>query len=170
MTASKDLVCLGEIVGAHGIKGSVKVRTFTGHPEDLLAYGQLLREDLTPVKIQIENIKSVDSLLARVDGCVTRNQSESLIGTKLYIYRDQLPVLDEGVFYQEDLVGMTVFDDADQKIGAVTAIQNFGAGDFLEIYPAEGSKPVTAIFNDDSIVSIDQGAKKIVIRSGFLLV
>lgn len=170
MTASKDLVCLGEIVGAHGIKGSVKVRTFTEHPRDLVSYGQLIRQDLTPIKIQIENIKTDNSLLARVEGCVTRNQSESLLGTKLYVHREQLPVLDNDEFYQEDLVGMTVFDDADQKIGTVTAIQNFGAGDFLEIHPAEGSKPVTAIFNDDSIVNLDLEAKKIVIRAGFLLV
>ncbi len=169
VTSSKNLICLGEIVAAHGIKGSVKIKTFTEHPEDLVAYGQLTDQNLKPLKIQIENIKSASSLLAKIDGCTTRNQSEALIGTKLYIHRDQLPELDEDEFYQEDLVGMEVFDDTGQKVGTVQAIQNFGAGDFLEIHPAQSSKPITAIFNDDSIASIDLKARKIAIRVGFLL-
>jgi 16S rRNA processing protein RimM len=170
MSPLKDLICLGEIVGAHGIKGAVKIKTFTEHPEDLLAYGPLILHDHTSIKIRIENVKSGHSLLVMVEGCTTRNQSESLIGTKLYIHRNQLPALREDEFYQEDLVGAEVFDDASQKIGIVTAIQNFGAGDFLEIHPAQGSKPITAIFSDDSIVSVDLAARKIVIRAGFLLV
>ncbi len=167
--STKDLVCLGEIVAAHGIKGWVKIVTFTEYPEDLVAYGSLVRHDMTPVAIHLENVKSATTVLARIDGCVTRNQAETYKGTKLFICKDQLPPLEEGEYYHEDLIGMKVLDEMGRVVGAVEALQNAGAGDFLEISPAEGSKPMTAIFSSDSIIKVDLENRKLHIHSGFLL-
>ncbi|MBY0281404.1 MAG: ribosome maturation factor RimM [Alphaproteobacteria bacterium] len=167
--STKDLVCLGEIVAAHGIKGWVKIVTFTEYPEDLVAYGPLIRQDMTPIVIHIENLKSATTVLARIEGCITRNQAETYRGTKLFIYKDQLPPLEEDEYYHEDLIGMKVFDEAGAVVGTVEALQNAGAGDFLEISPIEGSKPITAIFSNDSIIKIDLEKQELYIYSGFLL-
>lgn len=163
-------MCLGEIVAAHGIKGEVKIRTFTEDPMDLLSYGPLVLSDASPISVHLGIQKSASSVLGKLDGCTTRNQAETHIGTKLFIHRSQLPHLDEGEYYHDDLVGMTVFDDKGQKVGTVDALQNFGAGDFLEISSTETTKPITAIFSDDSVVSVSVDDRKIVIREGFLLV
>lgn len=167
--STKDLVCLGEIVGAHGIKGWVKIVTFTEYPEDLVAYGPLIRQDLSPITIHLETLKSATTVLARVEGCVTRNQAETYRGTKLYIHRDQLPSLEEGEYYHEDLIGMKVLDETGQIVGVVEALQNAGAGDFLEIAPIENSKPMTALFSDDSVIKIDLEKRELHLHSGFLL-
>lgn len=169
MMSTKNLICLGEIVAAHGIKGWVKIVTFTEYPEDLVAYGSLIRQDLSPITVHIETIKSATTVLARIDGSVTRNQAETYKGTKLFIYKDQLPPLEEGEYYHEDLIGMKVLDEAGGVVGTVEALQNAGAGDFLEISPAEGSKPITAIFSDDSVIKIDLENRELHIHSGFLL-
>lgn len=167
--SSENLVCLGEIVAAHGIKGWVKIVTFTEHPEDLVAYGPLVRQDLSPISVHLENLKSATTILARIEGCTTRNQAEAYKGAKLYIHRDQLPPLDEDEYYHSDLVGMKVINGEGQAIGTVEAIQNAGAGDFLEITSLEGSKPITALFSDDSIIKIDLEKCELHIHSGFLL-
>lgn len=166
---SENLVCLGEIVAAHGIKGWVKIVTFTENPEDLVAYGPLVRQDLLPISIHLENLKSATTVLARIEGCTTRNQAETYKGTKLYIHRAQLPPLEEDEYYHSDLIGMKVINDVGQAIGVVEAIQNAGAGDFLEIRPAEGSKPITALFSNDSLIKIDLEKRELHIHSGFLL-
>lgn len=167
--STKDLVCLGEIVSAHGIKGWVKIVTFTEYPEDLVAYGPLIRQDFSPIAIHVETLKTATTVLASIDGCVTRNQAEAYKNTKLFIYKDQLPPLDEDEYYHEDLVGMKVLDDAGEIVGTVHALQNAGAGDFLEISAVQGSKPITAIFSNDSVIRVDLDKREIYIYSGFLL-
>lgn len=169
MMSTKNLICLGEIVAAHGIKGWVKIVTFTEYPEDLVAYGSLIRQDLSLITIHLETIKSAKTVLARIDGCLTRNQAETYKGTKLFIYKDQLPALEEGEYYHEDLIGMKVLDETGEVVGTVEALQNAGAGDFLEIAAVKGSKPITAIFSNDSIIKVDLEKRELHLHSGFLL-
>lgn len=80
------------------------------------------------------------SLLAEIEGIQDRNAAEALRGTELYTTRDKLPVIeDDDLFYYEDLIGMTVIDSDGVHIGSVLAVQNYGAGDLLEIAPIKGN-------------------------------
>lgn len=131
---NKERVCLGAIVGVHGIKGEVKVKSFTEIVEDIDQYGPV--ED-KPGSRKF-NIKvtgySKGILRVKIKGVDDRNASESLIGTELYVSRDVLPELEEDEFYHADLIGLDVkLLSSGEIIGKVSGVYNFGAGDVLEI-------------------------------------
>jgi 16S rRNA processing protein RimM len=128
-------VCLGAIAGAHGVKGAVKVKTFTERPEDVGAYGPLMSEDgrrRFTLKV-LQRLKD-DVVLATAPEILTREEAMALAGTRLYVDRARLPALAEAdEFYIEDLVGLEARDLAGARIGRVAAVHNFGAGDVIEI-------------------------------------
>lgn len=131
---NKDLICLGVITGAHGIKGEVKVKSFTGAPRDIDRYGPLQNEDASQSFVLRVTGHAQDDLRVKIEGCDDRNQAEALKGTGLYLSRNQLPELEEEEFYQSDLIGLSVKDSASGKvIGEVAAFYNFGAGDLIEV-------------------------------------
>lgn len=119
-------ILIGKIVAPQGLRGEVRVQTFTDTPEDL--------KDLDVLDIKLTFIRSAgrDVAICRVDGINDRNGAETLRGTELYVDRDSLPDLSEDEFYQADLIGMDVVQD-DKKVGRVVTIHNFGAGDILEV-------------------------------------
>jgi len=128
-------VCLGAFAGAHGVKGEARVKAFTARPQDVAAYGPLTSEDgarrftLTVVRI----IKD-DIVLARAPEIASREDAMALAGVRLYAPRAALPAPeDEDEFYLEDLVGLEARDAAGARIGVVTGVFDFGAGDILEI-------------------------------------
>lgn len=131
------MILLAIIASAHGIRGAVKVKTFTSSPTNMLAYGALRDEKGREYHLKLVRLVSSDSLIAVVEGISDRNQAEALRGTKLYIGRHQLPDLVEEEFYHSDLIGLKVQDLEGQDIGRVQAVSNFGAGDFLEVMDAD---------------------------------
>lgn len=130
-----SLVCLGQVVAAHGIKGQVKVKTFTSVPENLTKYGRLINQKQEPVIIKITAIKS-SSVIASIEGITTRNQAEALKGMQLFIFDNQLPPLSEDEVYYEQLVGLPIIAN-DKILGHVIGIFNFGAGSFCEVKTPE---------------------------------
>lgn len=131
------MILVAVIASAHGIKGAVKVKTFTESPINILAYGPLKDEKGKKYVLKLVRSVSTDSVIVALEGVSDRNQAEGLRGTKLYIERSQLPGVDEEEFYHSDLIGLTVKDLGEKDIGQVQAIGNFGAGDFLEIKSAD---------------------------------
>lgn len=127
------MILLAVIAQAHGIRGDVKVKTFTQDPANIVAYGPLHDEQGREYSLKLIRVSSGDSLIASIKGVSDRNQAEALRGTKLYIERSQLPDLIEEEFYHSDLIGLEVQDLEGQDIGRVSAVSNYGAGDFLEI-------------------------------------
>ncbi len=130
----ENRLCLGVIVGVHGIKGEVKVKSFTEIVEDIDQYGPL--EDKSGSKKF--NIKvtgySKGILRVKIKGVDDRNLSESLIGTELYVSKSVLPELEEEEYYHADLLGLEVrLKDTNEIVGKIAGIYNFGAGDVLEI-------------------------------------
>ena len=128
------LIRLGVIIGTHGVRGAVKVKTFTENPKDLSAYGSLYSEDGG----QVFDISSLapDKAGARVSfkNIHHRDQAEALKGIVLCVPRSALPDLDEGEgFYHADLIGLEAYDEAGALLGTVEGVHNFGAGDVLEI-------------------------------------
>lgn len=129
-----SLIRLGVIIGAHGIRGAVKVKTFTQDPKDLSAYGSLCSEDGGQV-FDVSGL-SPDKVGARVSfkNIHHRDQAEALKGTVLCVPRGALPTLEEeDGFYHADLLGLAAYDGAGQPLGLVEGVHNFGAGDVLDI-------------------------------------
>lgn len=127
-------VLMGVIGAPHGIKGQLRVKSYTADPEALGDYGTLYAEDGRAFDVTyIRASKTV--VVVSFDQVKDRTQAEALNGTELYIDRAQLPdeELDEDEFYVEDLVGMDVLDESGKHIGAVMAVLNFGAGDMVEV-------------------------------------
>lgn len=130
---------LAEIVAAHGIKGWVKIKTFTVFPQDITAYGPLSDASGVPIHLKIERILSDTTLLASIESVKTRTEAEALRGIKLCVPKGSLPDLKENEVYYTDLIGKTVVDENQKVYGRVTDVANYGAGDILEITGAEGA-------------------------------
>ena len=128
---------LGEIGAAQGLKGEVRLRSFTEEPAAIAAYGPL--EDETGARDRDRGLRvTPKALIVRIKGVTTREGAEALTGTKLYVPRSRLPEREEEEWYHADLIGLAALDRDGVTIGTVVAIQNFGAGDLLEIAPASG--------------------------------
>ncbi len=146
-------VQLAVIGAAHGIKGEVRVKTYTGDPLDLGSYGLLY--DATGKSYEILSIRpSKTVVVVRFAGVEDRNAADALNGTELYVDHAQLPQdLDEDEFYYTDLIGLAVRDSAGVSYGKVSAVFNFGGGDVLEIKES-GKKPVLIPFTLVSVPEI----------------
>ncbi len=130
-------ICLGEIAAAHGIRGAVKVRFFGEDPMLLETSGPLFTSEQGPesLKMTIDG-RQKDVLLVKIEGVTDRNRAETLRGTKLWIARERLPALkNDRQYYQADLIGLSVLDGNGDSLGKLIAVENFGAGDLLEIKP-----------------------------------
>ena len=126
-------ICVGAVAGAHGVKGDVRIKTFTENPMDIAAYGAL-SDEAGQNTFEILNTYP-DKMGARVRfrNVTSRSQAEALKGTRLYVERDHLPELDEEDFYHADLIGLTAVTVQGEKLGRVKAVHNFGSADLLEI-------------------------------------
>jgi 16S rRNA processing protein RimM len=133
MKKLENPVLMAVIGAAHGIKGEVRVKTFTDDPLALANYSPLVAKDGRVFEIAAIRPQGT-VVVARLKGVGDRNAAEALNGTELFVERAALPdELDEEEFYHADLVGMDVEDEHGERIGTVSAIQNFGAGDILEL-------------------------------------
>jgi 16S rRNA processing protein RimM len=159
-----SLVLLGEIAGAHGIRGDLLVRSFTALPEAIAGYGALTdaagakRFLLTVVRVTDKGI------VARVNGVADRNDAEALRGTKLYVERTRLPDGAESEYYYADLIGLHAIAPDGADLGRVVAVQNFGAGDLIEVQPAIGSETVFIPFEDRWVPHVNLAGGTIVIN------
>ncbi|MBO7605807.1 MAG: 16S rRNA processing protein RimM [Elusimicrobiaceae bacterium] len=159
-----DLICLGKIVAAHGIKGEVKVKSFTSNPKDVCAYGKLSNKDKTRFFDLTFKGFAKELLRVKIKDIDTRNDSESLIGTELFISRDRLPDLEKDTFYLTDLEGLKVLDNkTDTQIGKIVGVYNFGAGDILEIKFDDAKQTEMLPFNDAYVPLVD-------VKNGFIKV
>lgn len=129
-------VCIGQIVNVQGLKGMVKIRAFLTNPMDIGRFGMLTDKDGQKVFDVKPQSRKSDFVFAFIKGITDRTMAEKLKGLYLYIERNQLPE-DKNGFYYCDLVGMTVLENG-QKFGVVENVQNYGAGDILEIKTMKG--------------------------------
>jgi 16S rRNA processing protein RimM len=165
LSAGGKAVCLGVIVGVKGLKGEVKIKTFTEAPEDVAAYGPLRTArgqtlDLTVVSV------AQDVVTAKVSGITDRTAAEALKGLELFVDRAALPETEEGTFYHADLVGLPVATSDGQVVGKVVALHNFGGGDVMEVSEAKDGSQKTALlpFTADVIAHVDMAAGRVVIN------
>lgn len=142
-------ILLGAIIGAHGLKGEVKVKTFTEAPERLGTYGPLyLKDGRALTVISVFGVKAGQAVL-RLAEVTTREGAEALKGAELFVPRAALPATDAGEFYHADLLGLRAEDVEGRVLGAVHAVHNYGAGDVIEIQRDDGDNvllPFTEVF------------------------
>jgi 16S rRNA processing protein RimM len=155
-------ILLGAVIGAQGLKGEVKVKTFTETPESLGAYGPLHDKDGRRFKIALSRAVKADVAIVRFEGISNRNDAEELKGLELFVHRDQLPKTQAQEFYHADLVGLWAEDEEGRRIGTVRAIHNFGAGDVIEIERPDGGD-VWLPFAREFVPVVDMDGGRIVI-------
>lgn len=162
---SEKRILLGEITGAHGIRGEVLVRSYTGDPEAIADYGALTDEKgAAPLTLKVLRMTPKGAIIARVRGVSDRNGAEALKGRKLYVARNAMPEPDdEDDFYYEDLIGLAVVDAQAKLVGEVVAVQNYGAGDLLEIRLVATGKTELVSFSKASVPQIDLEARRITV-------
>ena len=159
-----DLICIGAIVGAFGVAGEVRLKSFCSEPTDIAAYGPLSTEDGNR-SFQITLTRPVaGGLGARVEGVKTKDEADALRGTSLYVPRDRLPSLPDDEFYHADLIGLSAYDTGGELIGKVTAIHNHGAGDIVEISPTRHKSALLLPFTTAIVPNVDLAAGRIVVN------
>jgi len=135
---SQTLILVGRVAGAFGVRGEVRITSFTAEPLALLDYKALKREDGSPGLTLTAGRAAKGAFIGRAAEIATREQAEALRGLRLYIARDALPEPDEDEFYVADLVGLDVVSAEGEALGRVKSVHDFGAGDLLEIEPPQG--------------------------------
>jgi 16S rRNA processing protein RimM len=149
-TQATRLLCIGKIIGAHGIRGEVKIHSFTENPEMLAHYTPITdKAGKRQFKIKVRSIKE-SVLIASLEGVKDRNEAELLRQTELYIPRDILPEIEEeNTFYIEDLKGLKVLTaDAKEEYGIVKDIYNYGASDLIAIETKDKKEEIYAFSNE----------------------
>ena len=131
-------IALAAVASAHGVKGELRLKLFTDSAEKLRLYGQLYVGGESRRLLEIKQTGKF--AVARFEGIGDRNSAEALRGTLIEVNRSALPPLEEGEYYYADLIGLPVEDRQGSAIGKVVAVENYGAGDLLEIEIAEGSR------------------------------
>jgi 16S rRNA processing protein RimM len=159
---AERLILVGQVGGAFGVRGEVRITAFTEDPEALLRYRDLLRETGEPGLTLVSGRAAKAGIVARAKEIATPEQADALRGLKLFIERDRLPEPDEDEFYLADLIGLAVFDTAGARLGAVKAVQNFGADDLLEIAPADGAATWWLPFTREAVPTVDIAGGRIV--------
>ena len=155
-------VCVAQIGAAHGLKGEVRLWSFTEEPSAVSRYGALETEDGAR-SIEIERLRAAkDHFVAKLSGVDNRDAAESLRNVKLFVPRERLPAIDDGTFYHADLIGLAVITTKGEELGQLIAIQNFGAGDILEIRLRDGSTLMLP-FTETAVPKIDIDAGRIVV-------
>ena len=129
---SKELVCLGVVGGPHGVRGLVRIRTFTETPEDVAAYGPVIDDAGRLWRLSVESPWKA-GVIARIEGIRDRDAAERLKGQKLHIERQALPEPDDDTYYHADLIGLEVRLASGGAVGRIVAVQDFGAGDLLDV-------------------------------------
>ena len=156
-------VLLGHIAAAHGIRGEVLVKTYTGNPENIGSYGALKSADgAKSYSLKVVRV-TPKGVIARVAGVVDRNAAEPLRGTALYADRAKLGEPDPGEYFHADLIGLAAHAASGEKIGTVKSVNNFGAGDLLEIAFDASGKSEFIPFTDACVPEVDIAGGHVVV-------
>ena len=155
-------ICVARIGAAHGVRGAVKLWTFTEDPLAVKRYGPLTTKDGAR-QFEVASAREANGhLVATLKGVATREEAERLNGLELYIAREKLPETDTDEYYHADLIGLAAVTVANEPIGRVTAIHNFGAGDIIEIAPPHGATMLLP-FTNAVVPTVDLGSGRVVI-------
>jgi 16S rRNA processing protein RimM len=156
-------ICLGQIGAPHGVRGQVRLRSFTSDPQAITEYGPL-ETDAGRI-LHIESLRPIkDHFVAALAGIHDRDAAQQLTNVMLYVPRDRLPRIEQtDEFYHADLIGLAAVDRAGKPIGTVVGIHNFGAGDLIEVRAENGGETELLPFDESTVPAIEIGEGRIVI-------
>ena len=155
-------VLLATVLGAHGLKGEVWVKTFTEAPDSLGAYGPLHAKDGRAFTLEALRPGKEGEAIAAFVEIRDREAADALKGVELFVSRSALPEAGTGAFYHADLVGLDAEDDQGRRIGKVQAVHNYGAGDVLVI-AGDGGEEILLAFTRDNVPEIDMKAGRVIV-------
>lgn len=163
MTNPPKRILLGEIVSVHGIRGDVVIRSHAASPQAFERYGPLT--DTQGVRTFLVRVvrDGPKGVVGHIEGVDDRTAAEALRGTQLYADRARLPAPDAGEFYHADLVGLAAIDANGGEIGMITAVHNYGAGDFLEIARGDEGASELVPFTDAYVPIVDVEAGRVTV-------
>ncbi len=158
-------ICVGAVAGAHGVRGEVRIKSFTERPEDIASYGLLEDERGDRIFALTVHGRTRGQLIGAVEGVSDRNAAEALKGVRLYVDRAKLPAPEhEDEFYHADLLGLSACDGDGKPCGRVVAILPAGDAAVLEIDPGGGRETILVPFTREHVPEIDVAAGRIVIE------
>ena len=161
---SEKLILVGRVAGAFGVKGEVRITTFTADPLSLTAYGPLSRKDGSAGLTITSARAAKGGLIARAREIATPEEADRLRGLELFVPREALPETDdEDEFYLTDLVGLTAVDQAGALLGKVVSVENYGAGDLIEVKPAGGGQTWLIEFTRENAPTVSIADGRIVL-------
>jgi len=156
-------ICVARIGAAHGVRGAVRLWTFTEDPLAVTRYGPLSTKDGAR-RFEITDAREArDHLVATLKGVATREEAERLNGVELFVAREKLPATDENEYYHADLIGLAAVTAQDEPLGRVIAVHNFGAGDIIEIAPSQGATMLLP-FSNAVVPMVDLAVGRVVIE------
>lgn len=165
-----DTVCVGVVVAAHGVRGQVKVRSFTEDPLKLGAYGPVTDESgARRFTVKVQGAPKDGVVIATLSGLADRDAAEALRRTRLYVPRTALPAVADDEFYHADLVGLAARTADGTELGQVLAVRNFGGGDLLEIEPVAKGETLLVPFSKAAVPVVDLAAGRLVVDPGAAL-
>lgn len=153
-------ICVGAIAGGFGVKGEVRLRSFCANPKDIAKYSPLIDQNGKTYSLGKLRVMK-DGFITRIDEIPSKEDADALKGTRLYVLRENFPELSEDEYYQSDLIGLMVVDGNGENIGKVKSLQNYGAGDILEVF-YKGSTALIP-FTRAIVPTVDITAGKIII-------
>jgi 16S rRNA processing protein RimM len=158
-----ERICVAQIGGAHGIRGEVKLKSFTADPMAVKDYGPLMSEDGS-ASFEIEALRPAKGhLVARFRGIDDRDAAERLANLRLFVPRERLPPPAADEYYHADLIGLCAVTADGAEIGTVAAVHDFGAGDILELQPNAGGTSIMVPFTAAFVPSVDIAGGRIVV-------
>ena len=152
------LVLVGEIGRPHGVRGLVRLRSFTADPAAIASYGPLSDEGGTRRFV----LEWLGNGLARIEGVEDRDAAARLTGVRLYVPRERLPPPEPDEFYLVDLIGLAAVDEAGEPLGSVRAVEDFGAGPFLTLADEREERLIP--FTRAAVPVVDIPGRRIVVR------
>jgi len=155
-------IALAAVAGAHGVKGELRLKLFSDSAESLATHEKLYVGGVERALLAVRD--SGKTAVARFEGIADRSAAEALRGSLVEVSREALPPLDEGEYYHADLVGLPATDREGQRVGTVVAVENYGAGDLLEIETSAGKSALIPF--KDGIADLVEG--RIVLDPDFL--
>ncbi len=156
-------ICVARIGAAHGVRGAVKLWTFTEDPFAVKDYGPLSTKDGARHFEVASAREAKDHLVVTFKGVATRDDAERLNGIELYVPREKLPAVEDDEYYHADLIGLDAVTTANEPLGRVLAIHNFGAGDIIEIAPPSGTT-ILLPFSNAVVPTVDIAGGRVVIE------
>ena len=158
----EEMLCVGAIAGAFGVKGETRLKSFCADPEAIAEYAPLT-DETGKKTFTVEILRPVKGgFAALLGGITTREQAESMRGLRLFAPRDRMPDLPSDEYYHSDLMGLAVYDTGGVELGEITTVADYGGGDFIEVKLKKG-KLLLVPFTQEAVPTVDLTAGRIVI-------